>query len=451
MYGCSLDKYFGNVDNNTEQVDATYFNTKVGAVALANGVLGEFNYAMNTTSLNVGLFTDELQSYGASNRTFAEIDSRTPAIEADGYQHTPGANAPGGNLHSLYSRIHKIHLQASLARRYLRKINDPTLNSLISLMYVVEGYAILGLAENFCSGIPLSHISDNNVAVYGNSLSKDSLLRISISLFDSMRVFQSNNEELARLASLGKARSLLNIGDLEGARAESQGIPIDYRYSINFTERLAPLDPAGNQGAEYLGFWTRSGTSQITEHKLATQIVAGEGSWGLDWYVDPQLSDPRLPVSTTFQNGQLHFTAPVRQQLYTTGEVAFQLANGIDAQLIESEYRLSKDQSDWIDPINNARSLVGLPDTVSPSSYSDKVSLLFRERAFWNYLRGVRLSDLRRLHNQYNIPKDRLFPSGAYTSEFPHLQYYRDVYVFIPGPAERELNNNYKSCDSFNP
>ena len=55
-----------------------------------------------------------------------------------------------------------------------------------------------------------------------------------------------------------------------------------------------------------------------------------------------------------------------------------------------------------------------------PGSYPARVSLLFRERAFWLFLTGHRLGDMRRLVRQYGRPANTVFPTGTYKDGLPY-------------------------------
>jgi hypothetical protein len=55
-----------------------------------------------------------------------------------------------------------------------------------------------------------------------------------------------------------------------------------------------------------------------------------------------------------------------------------------------------------------------LPALTDPGSADARVNLLFQERAFWMYLTGHRLGDLRRLVRQYGRGAETVFPTGNY-------------------------------------
>ena len=54
-----------------------------------------------------------------------------------------------------------------------------------------------------------------------------------------------------------------------------------------------------------------------------------------------------------------------------------------------------------------------LAPLTDPGDQASRVDLMFCERAFWLYLSGHRLGDLRRLVRQYSRSADAVFPGGG--------------------------------------
>ncbi len=107
------------------------------------------------------------------------------------------------------------------------------------------------------------------------------------------------------------------------------------------------------------------------------------------------------------------------------------LADGIEAQLIIAEAQLAAGNASWLATLNNLRTNAALfnaapftnlgqsngkplPALTDPGSKSAQVDLLFHERAFWMFLTGHRLGDMRRLVWQYGRDAETVFPTGAY-------------------------------------
>ena len=76
-----------------------------------------------------------------------------------------------------------------------------------------------------------------------------------------------------------------------------------------------------------------------------------------------------------------------------------------------------------------------------PGNDAARVSLLFREKAFWTFGRGQRLGDLRRLVRQYGRPQDQVFPTGVH---YKGGTYGPDVN--LPVVQAEENNPNFKGC-----
>ncbi|MHB1225152.1 MAG: RagB/SusD family nutrient uptake outer membrane protein, partial [Gemmatimonadaceae bacterium] len=88
---------------------------------------------------------------------------------------------------------------------------------------------------------------------------------------------------------------------------------------------------------------------------------------------------------------------------------------GQEARLIEAEARLATDPGGALALLNEARATVaGLVPLADAGSAAARVDQLFRERAFWNFGRGARVGDMRRLIRQYDRAPDDVFPTGAW-------------------------------------
>ena len=90
-------------------------------------------------------------------------------------------------------------------------------------------------------------------------------------------------------------------------------------------------------------------------------------------------------------------------------------ADYLEAQLIIAESELQSGAlGAMTQRLNDLRSTAGLDPLANPVDQATATDLLFRERAFWLFLTGHRLGDLRRLVRQYGRPADSVFPSGTY-------------------------------------
>jgi hypothetical protein len=79
----------------------------------------------------------------------------------------------------------------------------------------------------------------------------------------------------------------------------------------------------------------------------------------------------------------------------------------------------------------------------APTTQAAAVDMLFKERAYWLYLTGHRLGDMRRLIRQYSRTAATVFPIGNVRYR-PGLTYGSDVNLIIPF-AERN-NPKFNGC-----
>ena len=87
-----------------------------------------------------------------------------------------------------------------------------------------------------------------------------------------------------------------------------------------------------------------------------------------------------------------------------------------------------------------------LPALVAPATQADQISQVFQERAYWLFLTGHRLGDMRRLIKHINRPAESVFPTGAY---FKGGTY--GVDVNYPVPFQETNNPNFTQCLDRNP
>lgn len=439
LSGCSLDSIV-KVDKPQfgTDIDHEYFDTREGSLALLHSVMGTFQEAVSITSQNVSYFTDELVSRptNSSDGYLGDYspDSRFEVVDWRGFS--------GVQLRS-YPLLHTTRIKSSHARYFLRRQADSSLNYAISAAYSFEGYAIAMLAENVCSGVPLSQSPYGEGAVYSRGLPTDSLFIMAVAKFDSAIAIQHDSVRFKTLAKVGKARALLSLGRFQEAADVITDIDEGETFNLTYTEAATPVTD-GSTPQALDAFWSMPQVYRLSE------IINREGANGMVWYSNPASIDPRVPVTVIPNNGSFSFPSVVRQTKFNSGNVTFKLASWTDAKMVEAEYLLSKADPNWIVPVNEARRSIGINDTTAPSTEAQKIDLLFRERAFWFYGQGTRLSDMRRLVRQYGRAVNSVYPIGLYTSSREVFSY-GDASTFIPTPAEFIENYNYDGCIHKNP
>jgi hypothetical protein len=176
-------------------------------------------------------------------------------------------------------------------------------------------------------------------------------------------------------------------------------------------------------------------------------------------------NDPRL-VTTVIGSGVVIAKPVYSPAKYTSLASPVVLASGIEGSLIHAEALLPQHGlgvSGWLDTLNALRTdgtftvtgsdtvynagtggVTGLVPLRDPGSDSGRVSLVFRERAFWLFGTGRRLGDLRRLVRQYGRGTESVYPTGLY--EGGPATYGSDV-VFRP--FGEQGNTAYAGCSDF--
>jgi hypothetical protein len=316
--------------------------------------------------------------------------------------------------------------------RIVRAINLVTkfppasgLNDQLAELHAMEGYTFTMVAENYCSGVPFwDGVESENINTV--TLSTADMYSRAIAEFDAALKLNPS-ATFVNLATIGKARTLVDQGDYAGAAALTGAVPTNFVYNAQFSTLTTGL------------------VNAIFDWMLSTRNFGAsdkEGTNGLDYVTG---RDARILIDPTTSAGQDGTLTPTLNQ-YPTTDAVVPVATGIEARLIEAEAQLKAGSPAWITTLNTLRStpqkygqvsttatsLAPLVDPVTPAAQQD---MLFRERAFWMYMTGHRLGDMRRLIRQYGRTQDKVFPTGNY---FKGGAYGSDVTLV---PQQSETNN----------
>ncbi len=403
-------------------VDPNKIRTYQGAVGLYNSALYAFAETLNPISEDVGIFTDELTT-DLVNGGRRDIDSRTADLLRDGVW------SPA------YPVLQAARIQAGHAATVLKRYGSESANPQIGNAYAMQAQSMLHLAELFCSGIPLTDVPFEGDVVYTAGLTTNTVLERAVELFDSAYKYGKDSLPIATLAQVGKGRALLGLGKYAEAAAAVNGVLTSSAYNVIYST-----------AAQSVKFWTIPGS--IEKYR----VLNNEGDNGIKWVSDTaKLQDPRVPISKL--NDSV-FSSVLRPEKFRGEAVTFVLANGIQARMIEAEAQLQPAGSPsgpWLATLNAARATIGLTAMTDPGSANGRIDLLFRERAFWFYLTGQRLSDMRRLVRQYGRLAIQVYPVGAYPNFTPSLPTYGNAYVFVLQDSEQDLNPLYTGCNNTRP
>lgn len=426
-------------------INPANINSPDGAEGLRLGVVQRLTTMTGAAPANAegvwfmsGMLADEWKS-GDTFIQRDETDKRT--ISLDNSIVTAG-----------YRYIHQTRISANQAIDALRKYpptSTATANAYVAQMQMIRGYAELLSADNFCNGQPFSDGSTGTI-VEGTGLSVIEAFQRAVTSTDSAIGTIGTASDTLSLrvlyaAKLVKARALMGIGgatNYAAAKAAVAGIPTSYVYNVYFSTATRSN-----------GIWALNNSAK---RYVVGDSVDATGTI-LNAIPFKSAKDPRVPTSGT--KNAFDSTTPFTQQLIwaSTGTPAgstdpIAVLNGIDARLIESEVALSQgDPVTWLSILNTLRAgptqvstgltVSGMAPLVDPVTPDARLSLQFREKAFWTFGRGERLGDMRRLVRQYQRPANTVFPVGPF---FKGGNYGTDVN--LPVPQAEQNNTKFTGC-----
>ena len=400
-----------------------------GALGLSNGALGTFR-GITAGNESTWLFGGLLGDEWSTSSTFPQND------ETD-QRHVLENN---GQVTDMLYRLYRTRIRASEAITALNKF-APTRRALIGEMYFAKGFAEMQLAQDFCNGIPISALVDG-VPEPGLPETGAQVFARAVASYDSALAFANGTDtvsiRIARSARVGKARALLGLARYAEAATTVAGIPTGFSYihTFSLTTGSNIIWAQGFSAARYVIGDSLEGNARNIFVKNALPFVSA--------------ADPRLPVTILTSNGQDGQTRVRRTALY--GQLTFvDVVNGIDARMVEAEAALAANDVTTFFAIHNAlRASSPLLGTVRPAAMAPlvdpgtpaaRLSLHFREKAFWTFSRGQRLGDMRRLVRQYNRPVTDVFPVGIH---YKGGNYGTDVN--LPIVTDERNNASFTGC-----
>jgi len=423
---------------NPGTVDNSAVGTPAAALALRAGAIGRIRNVVNGGDerlwQEIGNLTDEYKD-ADFQPTRIDIDRRTVTTNNGDYPYA----------------------SVTQQRGYLRdainamKTYVPDSTSLIGELYMGLGFIEMSLAENYCNGIPLGH-TEAGVVVTGPGLTNAQVFDTALTHMDSallnIKGTDVGSNFVRQAALVLKARILVDKGQYAAAAALVPTSAVATSYQYLFTEA------ASNGGLEDNGHWNVQVSSTRLSVGDSFDLIGTTPNLIKNALPFVSAKDPRVPVkgpTGTAEDG----STPMFVNLIWGRKDPLPMASGIDARLIEAESKLNaKDIPGMMTILNALRAspqklgtlavpvMAALP---TPATQDAATSLFFREKAFWTWGRGQRLSDLRRLMRQYGRPEDQVFPSGVYSYAGTATGTYgHDVNFPVPDP---ELPNaDFKGC-----
>jgi len=406
------------------------------ANALYAGALGRWKASMNGGGGNTealwnweALFTDEVRS----SDTFSQRN--------DADQRNLQTN--DGVLTPIYQAAQQARGRARDAINALLAYNDTDVGKQhVGEMYLMMGYIEMAMSQVFCNGIPFGE-TVGGVPQYTPPLTNADGSKLAIARLDTALTYftgtDAGTQNLINAVRVTKGRAQVDLGDFGGAAATVASVPTSFQYNFDYSQTTFDNE------------WWVMGPS-VKRYTAGDSVDKAGQIFNAIPFV--RLGDPRVSITdtkTTAEDNTSNF-----YQVNNWGrDDPIPPLSGIDARLIEAEAKLQANDIPGMMTILNA--LRTSPQTIgifriaamaalpTPADKTAATDLFFREKALWQYERGYRMDDLRRLVRQYGRTQDKVFPSGNFTRNGTPSGVFGSQVAF-PVP-DHEINNpNFHGC-----
>ena len=416
-----------------------------GAEALRVGALGSFKawFAGGGVNFaNLPMMSDLVTDIWASG------DTQSQHNETDGRT----MQSSNGVLASAYSSAQQARGFALTAIQALRLYVTPPPAASIGELYFAMGLAELQMSEVFCNGVPFGSMVDG-VPTYTQPVTNADGFRLASARFDTALTLVTGTDaasvSIRRVNAIAKARAQIALGNYAAAATLVADVPTNYQYLLTFSLTTTSSELYILNGTQPSRF--------VVGDSFA--IINGAPSVIRNALPFASANDPRIPVTGSTSNTRKAFdgSTPWAGQLLYGQTDPFPVLTGIDARLIEAEAKINaNDFAGMFATLNTLRTtaqtignktIAVMPAlTTAPTTKDAALTMFFREKAFWQFGRGFRLGDLRRLIRQYGRTQDNVFPVGTW---FKGGAYGTDINLPM---VDSELTNpNFKGCIDRNP
>jgi hypothetical protein len=387
---------------------------------------GDYSTPNGATPLRVGVIANFTAAFDGGTDSFITMSGNLAdeLLASDTFDGRLTINArrsveTNSEMESVYSNMQRARTAAQRAATLLATI-APTPASNRGELYMYLAYTEMFLAEGWCPGVPFSS-EDGATITFGDPQTMDQMLQKAVAHFDTALSLAETNSRVLNGSKIGKGRALMGLGKFtEAASAVTSGGSVP----LNFVLNVSHSSNSNSNGA-----WSAS-TSGASRYRL----ISNEGKNGLPFLGQTAAQDARIDWSTSTRVGfSSQFTAQPNQAKYaqfTDGVVA----TGAEAKLIELEAQLQAGTQSARDGVfaalNTLRTggaaIGGAKGTAlvtvaamsgsAPTTQDAAIDQLYKERAYWLWLSGHRLGDLRRLVRVYKRDSEAVFPTGTLTS-----------------------------------
>jgi hypothetical protein len=358
--------------------------------AVANGVEGNLQFAIDDIVIHTGLLSDELTHTG----TWTEYEDSER-----------GRYRPGDVNRVQQATMQNILTSAKKAEeRFIRVMGDSAPRTkMMAQVVAAAAWSPLIMGMTNC---------ENVVEPNGPAISDSATISASIPLFTrAIEVAGAANQTAyANFARAGRARAYLLTGDYDKALADAQAIPKGFTFNARYS------NASSSNSLVTLNHYTENkaaGLDQRRQSQVDTTRTTGGDVFLDKWSNQP---DPRVQIVYRTGNrlgvdGRSRFFS---QNKYKTRDDDIPITHWREMRLIEAEvYWRKGDFGTAITKMNEVRTDVGLPDLTNPGTSQGVFDRLIEERFATLFLEGQRAHDLYRFN---------LFPSvigTGYSTRFP--------------------------------
>jgi hypothetical protein len=341
------------------------------AQLLVNGTIADFQCAYLRYVVGSGLLMDELADAIASTNNF-DLDRRTQPTNAPyGTSDCTSTQQPG-----VYTPLSVARATADTILAHLEVWTDsevPNRQQLLGQAANYAGFSVLLLGEGMCSA----------AINLGPELTPQQLFGEAKPRFDKAiaAAAAANDTATLNLAHLGRARVLLDLGDLTNAAIDAANVP-DGFLSLVVTDQV----DVRRQNL----IWIHTAQQFYSTVDTSFRNVTFGG-----------VADPRVRVTNTADSGTT--TAEIwTPDKYPAIDSPVPLGRWSEAQLIIAEADVAANNlAGAVDIINVLHSRAGIPAYNGTGQDAAQVKAqVIEERRREMFLEGHRLGDIRR----YNLP-----------------------------------------------
>jgi hypothetical protein len=312
-------------------------------------------------------------------------------------------------------------------------------------MWFIMGFAEIQISQDFCNGTPFSNTSGGQ-AQYQPGVTNAAGYNLAIAHLDTALSLAGGTDSVAprvkNAATIAKATALVDLGQFAQAATLVASVPTNFIYQETYSQTT-----------------TSNETWSLNASQSSARYTVGD-SFDLSGRIGNALpfasaNDPRIGVSggstSNAKATGIDKATPWVGAAWTVRSAPMNVVTGYDARLIEAEAKLNTGDFAGMTSILNALRAApqnlgpittpAMPALTAPATKDAAIDQLFREKAFWQFGRGQRLGDLRRMIRQYGRTQDQVFPTGTF-----HKGGTYDVDVNAPVPDVEKSNPLFTGC-----